>query len=178
MKKNTSRFPKVGGLLLIAGLIIFVASFSRLYQGHSLTLQFQSQGTVQRQTDSVGRFYVWDNYVTHFNGQKVRLSSKTPKNLQISIQDTNGASLEFVPDDSQSWSIGNHAKKSIGYVEVKEPQSLNIISSGSDQRILSFGPANLKAELWQKLGGFALAILIGGLGFVWCLLSLFLGGRK
>lgn len=163
--KPGSKRTIFGAVLLIGGILIGIVTFGRLYLGTSLYPQYAASGSFTVQTVDAGRYYLWDNYVTWFEGGKVRNDKGFPEEVGLVVRDSQGKELELFPDSEQSWGIGNHAKSSIGYVQTSGSGQLTIdVQGGDGKRVLSFGKADLKNELWRKLGGFAYAafgILLG-----------------
>lgn len=166
MKRGTRRL--LAGFVLIGGAIfLFLSSFSSLYQGKALGLQYPASGSFQISPTNADRYYLWDHYVTQFQGKKIRYSSKFPKDIEIKVTDPSGAEIDFHSDTSHSWSIGNHAKSSIGYIDSPGATDLTVhVSGGDGSRVLSFGKADIKLELWRKLGGFGIALVVGFVGII------------
>ncbi len=178
MKRGIKRLS-LGLLLIIGAFVLVVSSFSSLHQGKSLQEQFPASGSFKVSASDGGRYYLWDNYVTQFEGQRFRHSSKIPKDIQFTVTDSDGSKIDFISDTSRSWSIGNHAKKSIGYLDSQSPGEWTIhVSGGDGTRVLSFSKADMKGELIRKLGGFGVALVFGLAGFVsgaWGLFGLLRG---
>ena len=56
----------------------------------------------------------------------------------------------------EAWRTGNHAKRSVGYVELSRSGLVTIrVGEGASDRVLSFSEANESGEVWRKLRGFA-----------------------
>ena len=157
----------VGFLMMVAAMVVVVFSFSSLNSGKALDELYPASGNFQFSVNDEERHYLWNHYVTMFEGKKLKHSSKFPGDVHITVSDSTGQPVTFVPDTSHSWSIGNHAKKSVGYVDVSGPIDLTIqISGGNGSRVVSFGKADMKGALWSRLGGFAVAIVVGLLGLI------------
>ncbi|MDC0325682.1 hypothetical protein OAM01_02885 [bacterium] len=165
--KRGSRRILVGFLMIVVAVVLLIASFSSLYTGKALDNQFPASGSIQVSTHGSDRFYVWNHYVTLFEGKRLRHSSKFPGDVHITVKDSSDQELEFISDTSQSWSIGNHAKQSVGYIDSTGPTELTLhITGGDGGRVLSFGKADMKGELKRKLGGFAVALIVGVFGLI------------
>ena len=159
------RITTAGIALIIAGIAIFVFTLARLMNGAALDLQTKVPGTVSAQIDTPGRYYVWDNHWTMFDGQRVQYAADCPVEAQIVIHDTNGNPLEFVPDTSQNWSIGNNEKSSIGYIDIPAVTSIRLyIANVGRERIVTVSNRSMKEELWARLGGFGIGLLVGVVG--------------
>ena len=172
--KRGSRRALVGVFTVVGAVVFFGVMFSTLYRGVSLDPQFPASGNIEVSTLDHDRYYLWDNYVTMFKGERLRHSSKFPDDVEISVKDGLGQELEFTPDTSHSWSIGNHSKRSIGYVEAIPGSDLTIqITGGDGQRVLSFAKADMKRDLWRKLGGFIIAVIVGGVGVIFGIWGIF-----
>ncbi len=81
------------------------------------------------------------------------------------VRDESGNELKFVPDKSQNWSIGNNEKTSIGYVDVPTATTLQLdVDDVGRERIVTVSKRTMKQELWARLGGFGIGIIVGLIG--------------
>ena len=162
-----------GIILLTVALIIFVVSAAALLQGRSLVPQFMAPGEQQIDVSETGRYFLWDNYRTWHDGEAVTRSAQFPSTFSIKAFAAGGRELRFTPDRSHSWSIGNHAKRSVGYLDLPETGPVTIkVAGDAKTRIVSLAKADMKKELWQKLGGFGLAVIIAIVGLPFLLWGL------
>lgn len=172
------RITTAGIALLIAGVAIFVFTLVRLINGSALDPQTKVPGTVSAEIDAPGRYYVWDNHWTMFNGERVQYSADCPVDAQVVVHDSSGDELQFVPDASQNWSIGNNEKTSIGYVDVPAATALRLDVAGvGRERIVSVSNRTMKQELWDRLGGFGVGLIVGLIGIPIALLGLLVRRR-
>lgn len=154
-----------GIILLGIAFIVFLVSAASLLQGRSLAPQFTVPGEHQIEVSEPGRYFLWDNYRTWHDGATVTRSAQFPSAFSIKASGSGGAEISFTPDRSHSWSIGNHAKRSIGFLDIPETDTLTIeVTGDTDTRIVSLAKADMKKELWLKLGGFGLALIIAIIG--------------
>jgi hypothetical protein len=162
------------------GIVVFACLFVSLYRGDASEPQYKVPGSFKTETKEPGRYYLWDNHWTRFEGRRFGRDKRFPASLEITIRSANGAPLEFVKGDSSSWSVGNHAKTSVGYVEIENPGEVLIEVSGheDEERVLSFS----KSEVRQAVGrlficaGVAVLLMFAGfatslVGFVRLLFS-------
>ena len=167
-----------GLALIVVGMAIFAFTLLKLIGGSALDLQIKVPGKVTAEIETAGRYYVWDNHWTMFGGERVQYSADWPDDAKVSVRDANGSELEFVSDASQNWSIGNNEKTSIGYVDVPAATTiqLDIDDTGRD-RVVTVSNRTMKQELWSRLGGFGLGLVVGVVGIPICLLGLFVRRR-
>jgi predicted xylose isomerase-like sugar epimerase len=113
------RVTSVGIALIVVGIAIFAFSLVRLINGAALDAQSKVPGIVSVQIDAPGRYYVWDNHWTTFEGERIKYAADCPAEARVTVSDSGGNHLKFTPDASESWSIGNNGKTSIGYIDVE-----------------------------------------------------------
>jgi hypothetical protein len=164
MKPGSKRLV-IGAVMAIGACGTFFITLSSLVRGVSLDPLSATPGTFETRTEESGRYYLWDNHLTMFDGRKVQNSSDFPDDIQISIREKDGKQLVFIRDDGHGWRIGNHAKSSVGYVDSLKPSDIVVqTQGGSEERVLSFAKAKEGQEVWRKLRGFAFAAIAFVLG--------------
>lgn len=172
------RLAIAGIVLVIIGVAIFASTLLRLINGAALDSQTKVPGAVTTVIESPGRYYVWDNHWTKFNGERVKYPADWPDTAQVMIHDSTGAELEFVPDTSKNWSIGNNEKTSVGYVDVPTATTIHIdVDQVGRDRIVTVSGRTMQQELWSRLIGFGVGIGVGIVGLPITLLGLFLRRR-
>jgi hypothetical protein len=150
----------IGTAVVAGAAVTFFVTLSSLIRGASLDPQFAAPGKTEIRTEDGDRYYLWDNHLTMFGGRKIENSSDFPDDIQISIRDKKGGELEFIRDDGHGWRIGNHAKTSVGYVDLRKPSDITIQTQGGGEgRVMSFAKASEHHEVWRKLRGFAFAAI-------------------
>lgn len=172
------RATPIGFALMIAGIGIFVFTLGRLMYGPALDPQVKVPGTITVEVEEPGRHYLWDQHFTRFEGERVKYSDDCPKDVKVSVVSSTGDTLPFVQDASQSWSIGNSGKTSVGYVDVPGAMTLDITVDGTGrERIFSVSGRTTKDELWLRLRGFGVSLVVGLLGLCIAFVGM-LGGRR
>ncbi len=165
--------------MFFLAFVSFVWTFYELNRGAGHEPQFEVPGTFRSSADQPGRYYVWDNHLTMFEGTKIQRDEKFPEELEIIIRDAAGNPVEFVADTSKSWRIGNHDKSSVGYIDAKVPGEFEIeVRGDAETRILSFSQPDLFKELRSALMGFAVAAVFALVGAIAMLLSIFRRARR
>ncbi len=173
----------VGGTLVLVGVVVFVATFISLARGGPGEAEFKVPGSFQAEVKEPGRYYVWDNRRTVFEGRTIHHKSGFPAGLEVVVRDSIGKQLEFVEDDSAGWSVGNHAKKSVGYVELQSAGQVEIevVGSSDSERVVSFSPSTLRQAMGRTFVAVGVAVALGLSGllvsFVGILIVLF-GKRR
>jgi hypothetical protein len=184
MMKRGIKTIIAGGVLFVLGAFViplFCVVFAVLYLllGPSNEVQFKIPGSAQATIEKPGRYYVWNDFRTIYEGKNYDRSEKIPDGVEIRIHDSNGELLKFVGSSAISSSAGASSKNSIGYVEVERPGKVGIeVSGGNEERIFSFSQLGFLKPLGLILGGFGLSILvaIAGCGItVWGILKLIHG---
>ena len=169
---------KTGLKTIILGVILFVLGgvtfpvviIVPLFLDDAINQQFSIPGMIQVVIKEPGRYYLWNNHQTIFNGTIYNRSEDLPDGIEISITDsTTGIPFNFFESSSISFSSGHSAKKSIGYIEVGNPTRVQVdIRGGDENRIFSFSQATFVKKLKRIFGGIILAFLAGlsGIGLV------------
>lgn len=173
-EKPITLFIGIG--LLVLAVIMTGSTFGSLIQGNAHEEQFASPGLYQKKIHEAGRYYLWHHYKTVFEEQSFKRERKLPSELKITLRNTTGTELKLEPDNNQSWSIGNHAKTSIGYIDLSGSQTIEIqTEDGADSIvILSFAKSEMKKELWIAFRRLALAgvsTLLGVPLLIWGFIS-------
>ena len=174
---------KRGVKTLITGVIFLVAAivapflfiFPLLLQ-HQNENQFKVPGTIQVTVEKPGRYYLWNDFRTIYNGQSFNRSEQIPDGLNIRIGDSDGRALNFVGDTSISSTRDDSAKNSVGYVEIEHPGKVTVqVSGNAEERIFSFSKSRLLKVFLFAIGGFGASVIFGlmGLGLIiWGIIKL------
>ena len=175
---------------LIAGIVLFVvgafvvpiAFLLPLILNNSDERQFIIPGITEVEILESGRYYLWNDFQTVFDGKSYNRSESIPDGLEIAITNEDGKDLQFTSDTSMSSSSGSSSKNTIGYVEVSNPSRLTVsVSGGSDERVFSFSESGIMKMLGLIFGGFGLSMLLAlaGVGIsIWGTIKLVMNNRK
>lgn len=151
--------------LLVITLVIPVLLFDLINDSNGE--QFKAPGRTQVMVEEPGRYYLWNNYHTIFEGKSYNRSKRIPDGMEfkISNQETNKP-FDFVPQLSISSNRGMKSSNSIGYVDITTPQNIEIeILGGAEERIFSFSRSVFSTQLGLIIGGALLTMLICSAGF-------------
>ena len=171
MKTGTKTI--IGGVVCLLGAFVVPLLFllSAVFGSFSESdeHQFKAPGTLETTIEHPGRYYVWNDFQTIYEGKNYSRPESLPDGIEIHIRDENGDLLPFTSNSSISMTSGSNSKRSIGYVEIAHTGKVIIeISGGSDERIFSFA----QSGFWKIFGfifrAFAFAALAGliGIGLV------------
>ncbi|MGB0257350.1 MAG: hypothetical protein ACPGES_01745 [Coraliomargarita sp.] len=159
-----------GAFIFIIGSMVFPALviFSLIAEGEKAKA-FRAPGMIQIEATEPGRYILWNDYVTVFEGQRYKVSEDLPNGMRFSIT-TEGSPLEFTSDTFTTTQSGSNASRSVGYVTVEAaPITLDVEVTGNTQpRIFSFGQSRI-AEFIIKISGILLIGLIStvaGIGLI------------
>lgn len=167
------RITYIGIAIVIAGIAIFGFTLARLISGAAVEEQTKVPGAVSAEAKEAGRYFLWDNHRTTFEGERLEYSAKLAEDAEIVVRDSERNQLDFVRDASSSWSIGNNSKVSIGYVDVVKPTKLQFeIKQLARDRIVSVSNRSMKDELWARLGGLGIGLAVGLVGVLTTLIGL------
>jgi len=175
---------KRGVKTLVAGCLLAIVGCAVIPIGLALSFlvyndhadQFVVPGTTQIQADQPGRYYLWNDYQTVYQGTSYNESETIPGGMNISVTDDQGKQLAFISDTTISTTRGSSASNSIGYVEVKQPGKLDVSVSGNlNRRVFSMSQFSFFKVFGLIAGGACISILlfVGGAGIgVWGLIKL------
>jgi hypothetical protein len=162
-------------LFIIGGFVIPFLMILPLFLNESEDTQFLVPGSRKVTVEKPGRYYLWNDYQTVYDGKWFGRSKSIPDGLEIVVTDDAGTTLPFNSDTSTTSRSGSSYKRTIGYVEVEDPGELMISVSGeSEERVFSFSQSTLPKVLMILAGGTA-SLLVAFLGFgigIWGLIKL------
>ncbi len=168
---------KKGLKTLIAGILLFFVGpiivpivfilpiLLDAMQGNFKERQFIIPGELEIEIAEPGRYYLWNDYKTVFEGKSYNRSESIPDGLEIKVADQDGRNLALIGHSSISSSTGHASKNSIGYVEVSSPCKLTVTVSGSsDDRVFSFSQSGITKIVGLVFAGFGFSMLFAAAG--------------
>lgn len=158
-----------GGIFLVGAFVVPLLFVLPLLMAHKQEAQFKIPGTIEVAVKEPGRYYLWNDFRTGYNGKSYDRSESIADGIEIRIHDASGHQLQFVTDASISMSSGTSSKKSIGYVEVESPGAVTVeVKGGGEERIFSFSQSGLLKIFSMIIGGVGLSMMIAvtGIGLI------------
>lgn len=158
MKKGAKKIIG-GGILFVAGMVWpFAFTIPLFFQSDDIT--FRAPGSIEIFIEEPGRYSLWHNYRTVFEGQSYSFGEGLPHGLSFTlVEKDSGSTIPMESDSTSSSESGNQKKSSIGYYELTTPGQYTLsISGNTEGRIFSFGKSIFDNSL-LFLGGIALGIL-------------------
>ncbi len=172
MKKHTKQIIS-GAVLFILGAfivpVIFIIYLFLSLLSEKPLARFIFPNEVKVTIENKGKYYLWNEYETIFEGRTYASSKYLPDGIQISLIDTlNGSDIKFISDFSITSSGFNSEKKSIGYFEIERPGNYILkVTGNSEPRILSLGKSLFSYKLIVEFFMvFLLVMLMGIVGFL------------
>ena len=162
MKKGVKTI--IAGVLLgVAGVAIIPATIvAPILKGVAQDHPFLAPGGREVSIAKPGQYYLWNEYDTMFEGKSYQHDVALPTGLEVTVRDESGEVLAFTAYDKISMSIGNGSKKSVGYVEVTEPSTLQVDVTGDfEPRVFSFAHSPVKEMAMRFLRAAVIAALSG-----------------
>jgi len=160
---------KAGAKQIIAGVVVFgmgaigVPFLIVLTLGSDSVdlLEFEVPGAAIAFVDSPGRYYLWHDYQTVYDGRTYDNPIELPDGLMIEITEQGGMPLDFVSDSNSLFSLSGRARQSIGYVELSNAGQVSIdVTGGAESRIFSFSPFSFGRFVGLIVKGFVFAVLV------------------
>lgn len=172
-----------GGVTFVVGAFVIPLLFVLpLIFHHEQQSQFKIPGNTEVAVTKPGRYYLWNDFRTVYDGKSYDRPENIPDGLDIQIRDSDGHQLQFVSDSSISSTSSASAKKSIGYVEVEHPGKVTIeVKGGSENRIFSFSQSGLLIMFGLIFGaaGLGMIVSLAGLGLIiWGIVTLVRSSRR
>ncbi len=182
MKKGLKTLIAGVLLFLIGAFVVPIAFILPVILDDSHERQFIIPGSTEVEIAEPGRYYLWNDFQTVYDGKSYNRSKSIPDGLEITVKDESGRSLAFSSDTSISSSSGSSSKNSIGYIDVEKPSKLSVsVQGGSEQRIFSFSQSGIMKILGLIFGGFGLSMLmaLAGIGVsIWGIVKLVKNKKK
>jgi hypothetical protein len=121
-------------------------------------VEFQVPGTAMAFIETPGRYFLWHDYQTVYDGRTYNHAIELPDSLEIEIKGKGGVLLDFMSASNSSFTSNGRARRSIGYVEVADAGqvTLNVIGE-AEPRVFSFSPFSLGRFAGLILKGMLLA---------------------
>ena len=163
-------------LFILGGFVIPFLLIFPLFFNDSSNEQFLIPGSKEVTVEKPGRYYLWNDFQTVYDGSSFSHSENIPGGLKIAVTDDAGKTLVFTSDTSTSSSSGRSSKNSIGYVEVNNPGKLRVSVSGdSEDRVFSFSQSIFPKTFFVIMGGGFASLLMAFIGFgigIWGVIKL------
>lgn len=157
-----------GGIIAYTLLMIYLYLPLLTFLIFNDDIQFLIPGTVEIEIEDEGRYFLWNDYKTVYEGKTYSMPEEVPDNLIISMKTKDGAlHYDIIGKTSISSSSFPTSKKSIGYFDITVPGDYILEVKGeSKPRVFSFRQFNYDTV------EFAMVLGIGGTA---CLLIIFAG---
>jgi len=159
----------VGGIIAYAILMIYLYLPLWTFLICNDDIQFLIPGSVEIEIEDEGRYYLWNDYQTVYEGKTYSMPEEVPDNLIISLKTKDGAlHYDIIGKTSISSSSYPTSKKSIGYFDITVHGDYILEVKGeSKPRVFSFRQFNYDTlEFAMVLGiGGAVCFLIIFAGF-------------
>jgi hypothetical protein len=170
---------KPGVKIIIAGVVLMIVGavcvplgiVLKLILGQSDVVQFEVPGLLQTVVDEPGRYYLWNDHQTIFEGKSYNRAIEIPDGFEVSVFGPNGVELAFSSDLNTSFTSGSGVKQSFGYVDVENSGPVRVEIIGDiEGRIFSFSQFSLRGMFGIFVLGFIIAALFGlsGLALLIC----------
>jgi hypothetical protein len=181
---------KAGVKQIIAGLVVFgigaicvpFVIVLTLVRDSVDLLEFKVPGAAIAFVDTPGRYYLWHDYQTVYDGRTYHNPIELPDGLMIEITQQGGMPLDFVSDTHARFSSIGRARQSIGYVELSKAGQVTIdVTGGAESRIFSLSPFSFGRFVGLIVKGLLLGVLaaFSSLGLIiWGIVKLANAPRK
>ncbi|MGI6240494.1 MAG: hypothetical protein ACOYJW_00970 [Candidatus Omnitrophota bacterium] len=156
--KNGAKKAIGGGILFfVAGIIPFAFVIPIFFHGERPVLR--APGTIEISIKKPGKYVVWNNYNTTFEGNTYFFGKELPGGLSFSLNEKfSGTTIPFQTSSGTTVTIGEEEKVSVGYFKVTNAGQYKLTITGdAGNRIFSF-----EKSMLENVGNFFLA-LIGGI---------------
>lgn len=163
-------------MTIVGAFIIPYSMIMPLFKAEYPEFQFKNPGKENIEVETPGKYYLWNDYQTFFDGQTYNTSKQLPNGTKIKVIDADtGKELKFNPDASISVSVGNNSQTSIGYVEISSPQTLSVQIESNEERVFTFAQSRFMKILSTVAGAIVLSAIltVSGIGaLIWGLVRM------
>ena len=151
------------GFFVLGAFIIPLAILLTLFFSDTKEVQFRIPGNTDIVIEEAGRYYLWNDYQTVFEGKSYNRSKTIPDGIEIKIRNKENNKLyDFISDSSISSSTGSSSKNSIVYIDFQSPVNITIeIVDGGEERIFSFSQSDFLKMFGLFVGGWCFSMFIG-----------------
>jgi hypothetical protein len=167
MKRGTKVF--ISGLILtiVGAFLVPYMMIMPLFKAEYPEFKFKNPGKDNISLTEPGKYYLWNDYQTVYEGKVYNTSKQLPNGTTVKIFDLNsGKELKFNSDSSISVSMGNDAQNSIGYVEISGPQTLDIQIESGEERVFTFAQSRFMKILKSITGAIVLTAVLTVSGII------------
>lgn len=158
----------IGIVILIAACILPFLFLIPLFKDDSLNVQFAVPGEFEVLIEEPGRYHLWHDYQTIFEGTTVRNDPSLPNGLTISIENPDGTPFDLQRNANTNVQIMGTAKQSIGSIEVTAPTTVRVSVAGEPTgHVFSFGESRIGSIVFTAIATVLSAglLAVGGLIF-------------
>ena len=177
MKPGLKRL--IAGILLLAlAVIVPTAMIVRTVMliGSAPEERFEIPGSVEFEAQEAGRYYLWHQYETLYNGITYNDPTGLAEGLKIEVTNGKGDALEFIGSGTMTSSGSSGTKRSVGYVELNGPDTLKFTVAGECPPIIfsvsEFHLYDILRSIFLGLAMAGLCALLGVILFIWGLIRL------
>jgi putative Mn2+ efflux pump MntP len=176
------KYMKKGVKKIICGAIIFVIGMLMPF-AFIIPLFFQDSGTtfctpgsVEIKVEKPGRYYLWNNYYTVFEGRSYSFDKQLPGGMTFSLVDKkNGSDVPMQTGSGMSSESGSQKRASVGYFDLPEPGQYTLSVTGNKQaRIFSFGKSLFGNTIFM-IGGMIIGFIFTFAAAIGALILIILG---
>ena len=170
-------------LIILGAFVIPLTVVLFLILDDSNEKQFMIPVTTVVAVEEPGRYYLWNEYQTVFNGISYNRSESIPDGIEIKIRNhETGKPYDFISNGSISSNSKGSSRNSIGYVEIQSVGSIDIeIAGGNEERIFSFSQFDLWAIFGLVFGGIGISMMtcLSGFGLaIWGIINVSKSNKK
>jgi len=181
MRKGSKTLIVGIAVFLTGALVVPLAFVWPILQEDYSGRQFLIPGSVEVEVAEPGRYYLWNDFQTVYEGKSYNRSKRIPDGLEITVATGDGETLPFESDASITASIGGSSRSSIGYVDVNAADRLTVaVEGGSDRQVFSFSRSGLAKVFGMVFAGFGISLLLilGGIAIsIWGLVKIAKSGH-
>jgi hypothetical protein len=129
----------LGVLTILCGALSDLYHFYQLFKNDPNEVTFIAPGTTEFEVTKTGKYTLWHNYKTLYQGEFFNNQQDIPGGTVIQIINDSGASVPLGLSMGSHTTSGNHAKVSIGEVVIMKPTKLTIqVDSTLPRTVFSF----------------------------------------
>jgi len=155
-----------GLALLVAGTLVIPALvFATVLSGPAEKVVFAAPGRGELKVEAPGRFYLWHDFETDFDGKVHTHPETLPAGYLFTVRH-DGRALKVVSDHGAFVNMGGTASRSVARFDIPAAGRVEIHAKGPADQTRIVSVSRLRILKWLGAAGVSLAslIIVGGAG--------------
>ena len=148
------------GAVALAGVVVAVALVWRFIASHEAPTRFLAPGATAVEIANPGRYILWHEFRTLYDGRSFDLPSRVPHGIQLLVTAPDGVLLDTAPTAiTEKW--GTVERAGIVAFDAALPGRYSVAAVGDAQPFVLAVGADFTLPLLKAIGGAIVAVVVG-----------------